>query len=48
VKPGEGYMVTEPWVIPGTLAPGLYQVRAEVNRDVASYPKTIAVATEEK
>lgn len=47
VKPGEGYTLTEEWVIPETLPPGFYRVRGEINREVASYPKTIAVTKEE-
>ena len=43
LKAGEKYTVTERWTVPADLPPGLYRVRGLVNRDVNSYPLTIAV-----
>lgn len=43
LKAGERYAVSAEWTVPADLPPGLYRVRGIINREVSSYPVTIAV-----
>lgn len=44
LPPGEKYTITEAWTLPADLAPGRYQVRGWLNREVSAYPQAISVA----